>query len=104
MWRQLSQIALVLSLAAFAAPASHASPSMCVGHERCGITRGHALPVHAPSPSNPLTGPGHDHSGKTRNETGPLVGVVPMRPDGSQHGGISPPRRKTAATESRTAP
>ncbi|MDX6566725.1 MAG: hypothetical protein QOE10_2387 [Gaiellales bacterium] len=74
MWRQLSQIALVLSLTAFVAPASHASAFMCVGHERCGITRGHALPVHATTSTNGFTA---------------LVVVVPMRSDGSQHGGIS---------------
>lgn len=90
MLRQFSPFALVLSLAALAAPASHASPSMCVGHERCGITRGHALPVHAAPSSNPFTGLGHEGSGLTQNESGQLVVVVLMRSDGSQHGGISP--------------
>jgi hypothetical protein len=74
MWRRLSQIALVLSLTAFVAPASHASAFMCVGRERCGITRGHVLPVHATSSSTGFTA---------------RVVVVPMRSDGSQHGGIS---------------
>jgi hypothetical protein len=86
MRRQLSQIALVLSLAALAAPPSQASRSMCVGHQRCGITRG------------------HQGGGLTQNERGQLVVVVPMRPDGSQHGGISHFRRSAAGGGSRTAP
>jgi hypothetical protein len=69
MSRQLSRVALALSLAALAAPVSHASSTMCVGRERCGITRGYVFPARAASE--------------------PLVAVVPMRSDGSQHGGIS---------------
>jgi hypothetical protein len=65
---------------------------MCVGHERCGITRGHRLPIHAAPSSNPFTGIGHEGSGLTQNENAPLLVVVSMRPDGSQHGGIAPAR------------
>jgi hypothetical protein len=85
MLRHLSPVALVLSFAALTAPASQASPSMCVGRERCGITRG------------------HEGSGLTRSESGQLVVVVPMRSDGSQHGGISHFQRGAAGAGSRTA-
>jgi hypothetical protein len=88
MWRRFSPFALVLPLAALAAPASHASARMCLGHERCGITRAYVPPVRAASSSYSFTGLGHEGSGLTGTERGPRVVVVPMRSDGSQHGGI----------------
>lgn len=70
MWRHVSQLALVFSVAALTAPASHASAFMCLGQERCGITRAPVTQVHADSVTFRL--------------------VVPMRSDGSQHGYARP--------------
>jgi hypothetical protein len=69
MLRRIIPFALVLSAASIAAPAGHTSASMCVGHTRCGVTRVHVHPASAQSRQRMV--------------------VVPMRSDGSQHGGIS---------------
>ncbi len=66
MRRLFSRLALVLSLAVLAAPASHASAVMCIRHGRCVI---------APRPATRV----HTLSARIRH-------VVPMRSDGSQHG------------------
>jgi hypothetical protein len=66
MCRHLSRLALVFSIAALTAPASQASSTMCLGHERC---------VSPPAVAGTL------HTDSVRARV-----VVPMRADGSQHG------------------
>jgi hypothetical protein len=68
MRRALSLITLALSLVAIAVPAASGSARMCVGHERCGGQPVRGLPVHVTSVR--------------------LHAAVPMRADGSQHGGF----------------
>jgi hypothetical protein len=66
--RALAPMTLVLSFAAIAAPAASGSARMCVAQERCGSqAAARGLPAHVTSVR--------------------LHYVVPMRADGSQHGG-----------------
>jgi hypothetical protein len=67
MRRRTFQLAAVLGVAAFAAPATQASPAMCVARQRCGITHVQAPPL-------------------ARRAQGSIVLIVPTRADGSQHG------------------
>lgn len=80
MRRRFLPCVLVLSVGAIAAPASHASASMCLVRDRCTIPVAHAYPAHVSSEV-------------AARPNGPVITVVPVRSDGSQHGGVPSARR-----------